>query len=123
MPRRVLPLMRLPALSWLPGHIPAHEANQRARSFVAMQAAGSRPLCYDKAGAGHGEQAPRRHVCDATAATGLADRPRSGRPPRLDRAGQQQAQDLLGTSDLPGTTGPGGWTTARARNSSRCVSK
>lgn len=46
-------------------------------------------------------------------AAGLADRPRSGRPPRLDEAGRQQVRTLLGTSDLPGTTGPGGWTTTR----------
>ena len=44
---------------------------------------------------------------------GLFDRPRSGRPPRLDTAGQAQVRALLSGSDLAGTTGPGGWTTAR----------
>jgi transposase len=42
--------------------------------------------------------------------TGLRDRPRSGRPPRLDAAGQRQLRRLLARSDLPETTGPGGWT-------------
>lgn len=44
---------------------------------------------------------------------GLWDRPRSGRPPRLDAAAQAQVATCLGQSDVPGTTGPGGWTIAR----------
>ncbi|HET8644493.1 MAG TPA: IS630 family transposase [Vicinamibacteria bacterium] len=44
---------------------------------------------------------------------GLQDRPRSGRPPRLDAAGTTQLRTLVGGSDLVGTTGPGGWTTSR----------
>ena len=46
----------------------------------------------------------------AAGPAGLADRPRSGRPPRLDAAGQRQLRRLLARSDLPATTGPGGWT-------------
>ena len=44
---------------------------------------------------------------------GLADRPRSGRPPRLDAGGRAKLVELLGGSDLPGTEGPGAWTTAK----------
>jgi transposase len=44
---------------------------------------------------------------------GLWDRPRSGRPPRLDAAAQAQVATLLAQSDLPGTTGPGAWTLPR----------
>ena len=44
---------------------------------------------------------------------GLEDRPRSGRPPRLEAAGQAHRRGLLAQSDVPGTTGPGGWTTAK----------
>ena len=44
---------------------------------------------------------------------GLPDRPRSGRPPRLGAGGQQYLRSLLRQSDLPGTTGPGGWTATR----------
>jgi transposase len=44
---------------------------------------------------------------------GLADRPRSGRPPRLDAGGREKLVELLGGSDLEGTEGPGGWTTAK----------
>lgn len=40
----------------------------------------------------------------------LADRRRFGRPPCLDAAGQRQLRRLLVGSDLPETTGPGGWT-------------
>lgn len=54
-----------------------------------------------------------RHRFVALGVTGLRDRPRAGRPPRLDAAGQQAPRAALATSDLPGTTGPGGWTTAR----------
>jgi transposase len=46
----------------------------------------------------------------AAGPAGLADRPRSGRPPRLDAPGQRQLRRLLTRSDLPGSTGPGGWT-------------
>lgn len=53
----------------------------------------------------------RRFMTDGPA--GLYDRPRSGRPPRLDAAGQDAVRTLLGASDLPGATGPGGWTTGR----------
>ena len=45
-----------------------------------------------------------------TGPAGLADRPRPGRPPRLDAVGQRQLRRLLTASDLAGTTGPGGWT-------------
>jgi transposase len=44
---------------------------------------------------------------------GLRDRPRSGRPPRLDATAQAQVARCLGQSDVPGTTGPGGWTIPR----------
>ena len=44
---------------------------------------------------------------------GLFDRPRAGRPPRLDAAGQAHLRELLAGSDVPETTGPGGWTTAK----------
>ena len=44
---------------------------------------------------------------------GLRDRPRSGRPPRLDATAQEQVAVCLGRSDVPGTTGPGGWTIPR----------
>jgi transposase len=43
----------------------------------------------------------------------LVDRPRSGRPSRLDAAGQAHLRGLLEQSDVPDTTGPGGWTTAK----------
>jgi transposase len=46
-------------------------------------------------------------------ADGLWDRPRSGRPPRLDATAQAQVATLLGQSDVPSTTGPGGWTIPR----------
>jgi transposase len=44
---------------------------------------------------------------------GLRDRPRSGRPPRLHAAAQMHLRELLAQSDVPQTTGPGGWTTAK----------
>jgi transposase len=44
---------------------------------------------------------------------GLVDRPRAGRPPRLDAAGRAHLRELLAHSDVPETTGPGGWTTAK----------
>lgn len=44
---------------------------------------------------------------------GLQDRPRSGRPPRLDAAAQAQVAICLGQSDVPETAGPGGWTIPR----------
>src|SRR5712692_17896 len=40
LPLRALPLLRLPALSWLPGHIPAHEARCAALGKRLM----SRPI-------------------------------------------------------------------------------
>src|ERR1043166_3455307 len=46
----------------------------------------------------------------AAGPAGLLDRPRSGRPPRLDTAGRRQLKRLLARSDLPRNTGPGGWT-------------
>ena len=36
LPRRVRPLRRLPALSWLPGHIPAHDARCLAVGNLPM---------------------------------------------------------------------------------------
>lgn len=49
----------------------------------------------------------------AAGADGLWDRPRSGRPPRLDATAQEQVATVLGQSDAPSTTGPGGWTIPR----------
>lgn len=49
----------------------------------------------------------------AGGAAALRDRPRPGRPPRLDGAGQAHLRRLLEQSDVPGTTGPGGWTTPK----------
>lgn len=49
----------------------------------------------------------------ASGPEGLLDRPRSGRPPRLTAAAQAQLRELLAQSDVPQTTGPGGWTTAK----------
>ncbi len=46
-------------------------------------------------------------------ADGLWDRPRAGRPPRLDATAPAQVAACLGRSDRPGTAGPGGWTVPR----------
>jgi transposase len=44
---------------------------------------------------------------------GLRDRPRSGRPPRAGAAAVATLTACLAGSDLPGTSGPGGWTVPR----------
>ena len=44
---------------------------------------------------------------------GLWDRPRSGRPPRAGPATTARVVACLGQSDVPGTSGPGGWTVPR----------
>jgi transposase len=44
---------------------------------------------------------------------GLWDRPRSGRPPRAGPRLRDQVAACLRRSDVPGTTGPGGWTIPR----------
>lgn len=44
---------------------------------------------------------------------GLWDRPRSGRPPRAGPAPTARVVACLRRSDVPGTTGPGGWTVPR----------
>jgi transposase len=44
---------------------------------------------------------------------GLWDRPRSGRPPRAGPTTREQVAACLRHSDVPGTTGPGGWTVPR----------
>jgi transposase len=49
----------------------------------------------------------------AAGPAGLRDRPRSGRPPTAGAAAEAAVAACLGGSDLPGTTGPGGWTIPR----------
>lgn len=44
---------------------------------------------------------------------GLWDRPRSGRPPRAGPATVARVVACLRQSDVPGTSGPGGWTVPR----------
>lgn len=52
-----------------------------------------------------------RFRADGVAA--LGDRPRSGRPPRLGAAARAAVAACLAGSDVPGTSGPGGWTLPR----------
>jgi transposase len=49
----------------------------------------------------------------AGGAAARRDRPRAGRPPRAGAAAATRLAACLAGSDVPGTTGPGGWTVPR----------